>query len=189
MNQLLGAGRIDDVLLVLKTCHKLDPYNDQINNWIDQLEHNKNSAGGGEDQVRRFFTQIQRAIEAKQTNVAGQMLDQLLRYPAVDPNTMMGVADLYLRIGDFAKSEEAIKRLTQMAPASSEPWYNLAVVQAHRGETAQAVVSLKKAFDLNSGEIKQNPHMINLREHFHQDPNFAVLTNTPEFKAAFPAQP
>jgi predicted Zn-dependent protease len=189
MDLLLNANRIDDALLVLKTCHKLDPYNDQINSWIDQLEHNKNSAGGGGDQVRQFFAQIQRAIEAKQSNAAEQMLDQLLRYPAVDPNMMMGVADMYLRIGDFAKSEEAIKRLTQMAPAASEPWYNLAVVQAHQGETAQAVVSLKKALALNSGEIRQNPKTLNLREHLYQDPNFAPLRQTPEFKAALPAKP
>jgi thioredoxin-like negative regulator of GroEL len=189
MDLLLNAGRIDDALLILKTCHKLDPYNDQINSWIEQLERNKNAAGGGGDQIKQFFAQIQRAFEARQTNAAAQMLDQLLHYPAVDPNTMMGVADMYLRIGDVAKSEEAIKRLTQMAPASSEPWYNLAVVQSHQGETAQAVVSLKKAVELNSREIKQNPHMINLREHLYQDLNFAPLRQTPEFKAAFPAKP
>jgi tetratricopeptide (TPR) repeat protein len=96
---------------------------------------------------------------------------------------------MYLRIGDFAKSEEAIKRLTQMAPGLSEPWYNLAAVQAHRGENAGAVASLKKALELNPAEIKQNSQGINLREHLYKDPNFAVLTNTPEFKAAFRAKP
>ena len=108
MDLLLNANRIDDALLmVLKTCHSLDPYNDQINGWIDQLERDKTRPA--EDQVNQFLAQIQRAIEARQTNVAGQMLDQLLHYPAVDPATMMSVADLYLRIGDFAKSEEALK--------------------------------------------------------------------------------
>ena len=92
MDLLLNANRIDDALLVLKTCHKLDPYNDQINSWINQLEHSKTSAGGGGDQVSQFFAQIQRAIEAKQTNVAEQMLDQLLHYPAADANIMMSVA-------------------------------------------------------------------------------------------------
>src|SRR5208282_6722066 len=91
MEFLINANRLDDALLILKTCHKLDPYNDQINSWIDQLEHNKNSAGGGGDQIRQFFAQIQRAIEAKQTGVAGQMLDQLLHYPAADANIIMGV--------------------------------------------------------------------------------------------------
>jgi thioredoxin-like negative regulator of GroEL len=187
MDLLLNANRIDDALQILKTCHKLDPYNDQINNWIDRLEHSKASAGA--DQINQALDQIQRAIEAGQTNSVAQALDQLLHYPAADPNTMMRVADLYLRIGDVAKSEEAIKRLVQMVPASSEPWYNLALVQASRGETAQAVASLKKALDLNPVEIRQNPQTINLREHLYQDPSFAALRQTPEFKAAFPAKP
>jgi tetratricopeptide (TPR) repeat protein len=189
INLLLNANRIDDALLILKTCHKLDPYNDQINGTIDQLEHSKNSSGGGGDQVAQFFAQIQRAFDAKQTNDAAKMLDQLLHYPAIDPNTMVGVANMYLRLGDLAKSEEAIKRLTEMAPKSAEPWYNLALVQASRGETAQAVASLKKALDLNAAEIKQDPKMINLRDNLYQNPGFAALRQTPEFKAAFPAKP
>jgi len=189
MDLLLSANRIDDALSILKTCHKLDPYNDQINGWIEQLERNKNPGASGGDQVKQIFAQLQHAIDAGQTNVAAQVLDELMHHPSVDPNTIMGVADMYLRIGDFAKSEEAIKRLTQMAPGLSEPWYNLAAVQAHRGENAGAVASLKKALELNPAEIKQNSQGINLREHLYKDPNFAVLTNTPEFKAAFRAKP
>jgi hypothetical protein len=41
MELLLNANRVDDALLVLKTCHKLDPYNEQVNGWIDQLERVK----------------------------------------------------------------------------------------------------------------------------------------------------
>src|SRR5208282_137177 len=120
------------------------------------LEHSKSPTGAGDDKVKQYFAQVQRAIEAKQTNAALQMLDQLLHYPTVDPATMMGVADQYLRLGNIPKSEEAIKRLTQVSPGSSEPWYNLAVVQAHQGENAQAVESLKKALELNTAELKQN---------------------------------
>ena len=188
INLLLNASRIDDALLVLKTCHKLDPYNDQINGTIEQLEQSRNPANAGE-QARQFMAQIQQALDAKKTNDALQMLDQLLHFPAADPNTMVGVANLYLRMGDFAKSEEAIKRLTQLAPNSSEAWYNLALVQTTRGETADAVASIKKALDLNSEELKQNPKMINLRENLYQNPGFGVLRQTPEFKAVFPAKP
>jgi tetratricopeptide (TPR) repeat protein len=187
MNQILSAGRIDDALLVLKTCHKLDPYNGQIDDWINQLERGKTSAGA--DQINQFLAQIQRAIEARQTNAAGQMLDQLLHFPAADPNIMMTVAAMYLRIGDLAKTEEAFQRLTQMVPDSSGPWYNLALVQANRGETARAVAALKKALAMNPGEIRQNPKTPNLREHLYQDPGFGGLRQTPEFKAAFPSRP
>jgi tetratricopeptide (TPR) repeat protein len=183
MNMLLAANRVDDAILVLKTCHKLDPYNEQINGLIDQLEHGRN------EQVGQFFTNTQRALEAKQTNVAVQMLDQLLHFPTVDPNIMLGVAAMYLRVGDSAKGEEAFERLTQMVPASSEAAYNLAIVQASRGESAKAVASLKKALELNPPEMKQNPKALNLRDHLYQDPVMAGLRQTPEFKAAFPAKP
>ena len=183
MDLLLSANRIDDALAVLRTCHKLDPFNDQINGWIDRLEHGKG------DQITQYLAQVQRAIDAKQNDAAAQMLDQLLHFPAIDANSMMRVADMYLRIGDFGKSEDAIKKLTELAPTSSEPWYNLAVVQAHRGETVAAVASLKKALELNPAEVKENPQIVNLREHLFQDPNFATLRQTPEFKAAFPGKP
>jgi tetratricopeptide (TPR) repeat protein len=183
MNLLLAANRVDDALLVLKTCHKLDPYSGQISDLIAQLEHSRS------DQVTQFFANSQRALQAGQTNTAAQMLNQLLSFPTVEPDIMVGVATMYLRLGDLAKSEEAFQRLAQMLPNSSEPWYNLAVVQANRGETAQAVVSLKKALACNPEEIRQNPKMMNLRDHLYQDPSLAKFRQTPEFKAAFPGKP
>jgi tetratricopeptide (TPR) repeat protein len=187
MNQLLGANRIDDAILILKTCHKLDPYNGQISDWIDQLQRSKTSSVA--DQITQFLGQIQHGIQAGQTNAAAQMLDQLLHHPAVDANNMMQVAAMYLSIGNLPKCEEAFQRLTQMVPGSSGPWYNLALMQANRGETVQAVASLKKALDLNPGEVRQNPKIPNLREHLYQDPGFGKLRQTPEFKAAFSSKP
>jgi tetratricopeptide (TPR) repeat protein len=189
MDLLIASNRIDDGLLILTTCQKLDPYNDQFNGWIDQLQRNRNTTGAAGEQLRQLFAQIQRAIEAGQTNYAREALDQLLHNPSVDPNALMGVADLYLRLGDLGRSEEAIRKLTRMIPTIAEPWYNLAVVQASRGESAQAVASLKKAFELNRAEMKMNPRGINLRQHVYEDPNFTALRETPEFKAAFPAKP
>jgi tetratricopeptide (TPR) repeat protein len=184
---LLGARRIDDALLVLRTCHKLDPYNGQISDWISQLERSKTSTTT--DQISQFLAQIQHAIDTKQTNAARQMLDQLLHYPAADANTMVSVAVAYLRIGDLAKTEEAFQRLIQLAPGSSAPWYNLALVQASRGETVPALASIKKALALNPAEIRQDPKSPNLREHLYQDAGFEKLRQTPEFKAAFPDKP
>jgi Flp pilus assembly protein TadD len=187
LNLLLASSRVDDALLILNTCHKLDPYNDQINDWITRLQNSKN--GGGADQIRQYFGQVQRALESKQTNAAVQMMDQLLRVPSVDPAVLMGMADIYLRVGEVAKSEETIKKLAAAMPDSSEPWYNLAVIQSHRGETADAIASLKKVFELNPAEIKRDPKMLDLRKHLYEDPNFAALRATPEFKVAFPAKP
>ena len=184
MNQLLAGGRIDETLMVLRTCQKLDPYNGMITDWINQLEHSK--ASGGAVQAGQFLAQIQRAVEAGQTNGARQMLEQLLHFSGADPGLMMGVASLYLRLGDLAGSEAAFQRLTQLAPDMSGAWYDLALVQANRGETALSVASLKKAFALYPEEMKREPNMPNLHEHFRHEPGFDKFRQSPEFKAAFP---
>ncbi len=183
MNLLLSANRIEDALLVLKTCQKLDPYNGTITDWISQLEHNS------QNNVHAYFGQIQRAIDAKQTNAASQMLDQLLNYPQMDPNMMVGVAALYLRIGNLPKAEIAFQKLADMTPGSSEAWYNLALVQANQGKIPQSIASLKKALQINPEERKQRPEIIDLRQHLKTDAGFNTLRQTPEFKAAFPPKP
>ncbi|MGA2173389.1 MAG: DUF2723 domain-containing protein [Verrucomicrobiota bacterium] len=187
MDLLLNQNRIDDALGILQTCHKLDPYNGQISDWIDQLTRSK--SGAGADQIKQAFTQIQRAIADHQTNAAEQMLEQVLTFAGSDPNVLMSAASAYLQMGDLAKSEQAVQKLALAMPASSEPLYNLAVIQAARGETAQAVASLQKCLALNAAEIAKEPKMINLRKHLAEDPTFNALRQTPEFQKAFGNQP
>jgi tetratricopeptide (TPR) repeat protein len=186
-----AAPRIDDAILVLETCHKLDPYNGQITEWIDQLRRSKTGmpAPAVADKIQSALAGVQQALAQGQTNQAEQILDQLLTFSGTDANTMMTVASAYLSLRDFAKSEQAVQRLTQMLPEHSDSWYNLATIQFVRGENAQALVSLKKSLEINAKEVAANPKTVNLREHLFQDPNFAPLRQTPEFKADFGTKP
>jgi tetratricopeptide (TPR) repeat protein len=220
MELLLNQNRLDDALAILRTCQKLDPYNGQINDWVDQLSRSKTTSPA--DQVRAAFGQIQHAIDAGQTNTAlqgldqivafvgsepsallgaadmylrlgspkgVQILDRLLKSPTSDANTLIALANEYLRVGQFDKSEEAVKKLVAAEPNSSEPLYNLAVIQSHRGETAQAIDSLKKSLALNAVEMAKNPKMIDLRKHVFEDQNFVELRKNPDFIKAIGAQP
>jgi len=185
---LQNPGRIDDAILILETCHKLDPYNAQISEWIEQLNRSK-SGGPGAEQVRQALAQVHQDLAQGETNAAAQILDQVLNLPGADPATLGDVANDYLRLRNFVKSEQAIVRITQLVPDRSDSWYNLATIQAFRGETAQALVSLKKSLDLNAAEVAKEPKTANLREHLFQDPYFAPLRQTPEFQAAFGTKP
>jgi hypothetical protein len=149
MDLLLSQNRVDEALLILRTCHKLDPYNSQISDWIDQLSRDK------------------------------------LSNPNDDPNALMELANRYLRASDLVKSEQVLQRLATVMPNNSEALYNLAVIQAHRGETSLAVASLQKCLTLNAAEIVKDPKVINLRQHLFQDQNFVEFRGTPEFKTAF----
>jgi tetratricopeptide (TPR) repeat protein len=181
--------RVDDAILILETCHKLDPYNEQINEWINQLkQHRAGNAPAGE-QIKQVFAQIQQQIAQGQTNAAAQTLEKLLQAAGSDPGVLMGVADAYLRLRDLARSEQVIVRLTQLQPDSSGTWYNLGAIQSYRGEIPQALASLKKSLDVNAKELAKDPKALNLRDHIFQDPNFAQLRETAEFKAAFGSKP
>jgi tetratricopeptide (TPR) repeat protein len=185
---LQSPARIDDAILILETCHKLDPYNEQISQWIEQLKKSKTGAPIA-DQIKQAFAAAQQAMSQGQTNAAEHILDQLLTVAGTDPETLRNVANGYLTLRNFAKSEEAIVRITQILPDRSDSWYNLATVQAFRGELTPALDSLKKSLDLNAAEVAKDPKTPNLREHLFQDPYFAPLRQTPQFKAAFGDKP
>jgi thioredoxin-like negative regulator of GroEL len=221
MDLLLTQNRVDDALAVLKTCQKLDPYNGQISDWVEQLSHGR-PGGSPADQVRGMFNQVQQAIQAGQTNSAaqmldmlvnasgsepmvlleasdfylrlgnakgGQLLDRVLNMTTSEPGVLMELANRFLRVGDMAKSEQAVVKLCAAMPKNSEPLYNLALIQTHRGENAEAIATLKKCFPLNVEEMAANPKMINLRQHAFEDANLAQLRQTPEFIAAFGTKP
>jgi len=184
MTLLLTQNRIDDAILILKTCQKLDPYNGQITDAINQLEQSKKGAP-----IAQALAQAQQFLTQGQTNAAEQVLDQILNFPGADANTLGNVANFYLGMRNFAKSEQAIQRITQLVPDRSDSWYNLALVETFRGEGSQALVSLKKALDVNAADMIREPKTPNLRQHLFQDPYFAPLRQTPEFKAAFGTNP
>jgi hypothetical protein len=122
MNLLLNQApgpRVDDAILVLETCHKLDPYNDQISYYIEQLKKSKTAPPPQAEQVKQVIGQIQQAITLGQTNAALQSLDQLLNYPGADQGLLIAVADGYLRLHNTTKSAQAIMRLTQIQQAMS----------------------------------------------------------------------
>jgi tetratricopeptide (TPR) repeat protein len=188
MRLLLNQGRIDDAILILETCQKLDPFNGQITDMLGQLKRSKTSAPAAE-QIKQAFAQIQENLKQGQTNAAEAILDQLLNFPGADADILRNVANFYLGLRNFAKSEQAIMRITQLLPDRSDSWYNLATVQSFRAEVPQALASLKKALDINAEELLKDPKTPGLRQHLFQDPYFAPLRQTPEFKSAFGTNP
>jgi tetratricopeptide (TPR) repeat protein len=172
--------RVDDAILILQTCHKLDPHNDQVTSWIDTLKRAKLP-----EQTRAALAQMQQALAQGQTNAAVEIIDHLLNIADSDSQTLMTVADSYLHLHEVGKSQQVLLRLTQILPEASFSWYNLAAVQAYRGEVSHALDSLKKSMDLNAKELAKDPKATNLRAHLFEDNNLASLRQRPEFKAAF----
>ena len=121
--------------------------------------------------------------------VALQALQQLLAAAGSDPNALMQATGAYLKLGDLEKSEAALQKLAEVLPSSSEPLYNLAVIQTARGKITEAIASLQKSLAVNAKELTQNPKAMNLRQHLFEDPTLAGLRQTPQFQAAFGSKP
>ena len=64
-----SPGRVDDAILILETCQKLDPYNGQITDMLGQLKRSKIPAPAAE-QIKQAFAQIQENLSQGQTNAA-----------------------------------------------------------------------------------------------------------------------
>jgi tetratricopeptide (TPR) repeat protein len=184
---LLNQRRVDDAILVAKTCHELDPYNGQVQGLLDQLQ-TEQKGGGQNVTAAMVFQQIQQAIQAKDTNLAMTQLEMMMNSPGADSPVLMQVAETYLQLRDFPKAEQAVLKATQVAPAVALNWYNLATLQAAEGRAADAVQALKKAFSANQAELAANAKALNIAEHLRTDHNFDGIRPSPEFKQLMQAE-
>jgi Flp pilus assembly protein TadD len=178
----LQTGKRDEALRAAKDFLKLEPNNPGLQDLVNQLE--KNQTGPSTVPVQDVFNDIAAAINAKQTNQAAGMLDQLLHSKQANGPILSQVADYYVRMGNIAKAEEAMRRATEVEPGASQSWYNLAIIQAFQGRAADAAQSIKKAFEANARERAADPRMIDLRQNARTNPYFNGIRQTPEFRAA-----
>jgi hypothetical protein len=113
----------------------------------------------------------------------------LLNFPGADADILRNVANTYLGLRNFAKSEQAISASPSFCPIAPTRGTIWPPSRPSVAEVPQALASLKKALDINADELLKDSKTANLRQHLFQDPYFATLRQTPEFKAAFGTKP
>ncbi len=188
VNLLLSMQRIDDAILIVQTCKKLDPYNPQIDNLLAQVEAMKKQASGQTTppagrsaEAQAAFNEAMRLAQNKQTNEAAKILDQILLDPKADSGVFMQVAQGFVQLGMYARAEGVVQKLSSMTPDNPESWYNLGGLQAAQGKIS-ATQALQKAFDLSALRLKKDPKAVDLKAHAKSDPNLSLIRETPEFK-------
>ena len=173
---LLKMGRVDDAIRIARTCQKLDPFNGQITNLIDQLESSKHQASI--EGARNVMVQIEGMIQARKTNDAAKMLETLAGQYASDPTVLMSIASAYVQMGDLGDSERVMQKMLSVVPDSAETWYNMASLQAAQHKTNESLQTLKKAMQVNA----THPASQDLRAYNKNDHNFDQLRSSPEFQ-------
>lgn len=197
---LVNMGRVDDALLVAHTALKLDPYNGQFSYLIGNLNSIKarsSAVSDAQNQIAQLEAEVkanplnftnqfelaQAYIQVGQNDRAFALLDGILTNSHSTIPMVMSIADAYNRLGQPAKLQSALERLTELAPDSPEAWYDLAASRASVGQNGPALDALKKVLSLNAKRLAQNPKTNDLRATLNGDPRFAHLRDTPEFKA------
>jgi tetratricopeptide (TPR) repeat protein len=205
VNFLLQFGRFDDAILIAETCKKLDPYNDQITNLIEQLKQFKTQSGervqamGQLDQmeaaarnntndIHNLLSLANIYMQMQQTNRAVDLLNQALANPNIKFNEVAGVAQSFAQIGNLGRLEEALKKLAGLAPGQPEPLYDLAALQAITGQTKVALENLKTCLELSTKRLITDPKARDLLATARTDPRFNPIRSSPEFQKLVPAK-
>ncbi len=203
INFLLPLGRFDDALLIAETCKKLDPYNQQITDLIENLKTYKKQ----NDERTKAISQIDQMeatartnpsdvhnlimlgvtyAQMQQTNRAIEFFDQALVSTNLKYADAGAVAGYYSQLGNMPKLEKALEKLAALAPTEPEPRYDLAALQAYLGQTAPALANLKLALDLSAARRKVNPAARDLLTQARTDAHLNILRNQPEFQKLVP---
>jgi tetratricopeptide (TPR) repeat protein len=204
MNFLAQYGRIDDALLVVETCSKLDPYNDQWKGIVKQLGDIKNQSATRtqvETQVQRMENEVRSNpanlqnllslaniyLQMQQTNRAIELFDRALASPHLAPGEAGFIAQTYAQMGNLVKLEGVIEKLVTLVPDQPEPWYDLAALDTVLGKSDQALQNLRQSLDLDARRRKTNSTARNLLAEARKDHRFDPLRTLPAFQKIVPA--
>ena len=199
INFLLPLGRFDDAVIIAETCKKLDPYNDQISNLLEQLKQYKkqnaersqtvsqidqmeNTARTNPANFQNLITLGGTYLQLQQTNRAVELLDQAFASPNLKFQDTAAIAQYYAQLGNFGKLETALKKLVALAPDRPEPLYDLSAFQAITGQTPLALQNLKIALNMNTKRLATNPSATDLLTAARTDQRFNALRTLPEFQ-------
>ena len=115
--------------------------------------------------------------------LAAQTLDQVLKSPNADANAVLHVAQQLVALNDYPRLEQALEKLSRLAPESPESWYDLAAIRSILGKPNEALAALRQALELSAQRRLHDPKARDLQAELQQDPRFNGLRALPDFKA------
>lgn len=200
---LMQFNRIDDALVVARTCLKLDPYNGSVSDLIDNLEKFKTQSGQRvqmEQQLQKMentartdptnyeniFQLMGYYVQTQQTNKASELMEHTISQPNVPADVLRGAAQFYAQTLQFSKLENALKKLTTLEPNEPEAWYDLARLEVMLGHRDDSIKDLQTSLTLSDQRLKTNPAARNIRDAARSEASFNPIRSMPEFQKLVP---
>jgi tetratricopeptide (TPR) repeat protein len=196
---LMQYNRIDDAILVAKTCLKLDPYNGSVADLIENLERYKTSTGQREQvdnqlatmeneaqknptNYQNIFTLAGYYMQLQQTNRASDLLVQVVSRPNPPMAVLRSAAEFFAQTANFGGLEITLKSMAKADPSVPETWYDLSRLELLLGQKDEALKDLGTSINLSDQRLKTNAKALNIRDTARNEPSFNPIRNTPEFQ-------
>ena len=97
------------------------------------------------------YSEVNRLLNAGQTSEALERAEKYIATNPRDPQMRFIKSQVLQKSGRVGDAETVLTQLTQEYPELAEPWNNLAVIYAGKGELAKAQTALETA-------VRQNPN-------------------------------
>lgn len=203
---LVKLGRLDDALLVAKTCFEFDPKNGGVEGLVHQVEEMKKgtptqatSQPPTAAQMKMVLEETQKQfrdhpddfqagfnlasvyVQMQQPDKAVETLDHILNHPKVNQNAVLAVAKVYSQLGNYPKLETALEKLTKLDPGSPETWYDYAAIKVFLGKPAESLPALRRSMEENAKRLAKDPKSPDLAAKARADASFNALHSLPEF--------
>jgi Flp pilus assembly protein TadD len=118
-----------------------------------------------------------------QTQAAIEVLGKVLNSPSVDAEAVLQVAQQLAALGSYPLLEKSLEKLTTLAPADPEAWYDLAAMRSIFGKSPEALQALRQALKLSTARRARDPKARDLLAELQHDPRFSALRSLPEFQS------
>jgi hypothetical protein len=200
---LTQFNRVDDALVVARTCLELDPYNGSVSGLVDNLENFKKESGertqmqaqlqSMEDKSKsnpadyqNLFSLVGYYMQMQQTNRATALLEHAISQANVPPGVLRGAAQFFAQTRQFSELEVVLKKLTTAMPTEPEPWYDLARLEAILGNKDELIKDLQNSLNLSDQQLRTNPKAIDIRQAARSEAAFNSVREMPEFQKLVP---
>ncbi len=175
VNLLMRLQRLDDAILIVDTCQKLDPFNGQVNRVLHDLRNMKQGNASAPDPTKQNFEQLEKVAAAnpadvqaalnlasaylqnQDTNQALRVLNGILEQPAADARAFRVLVEAYASFGDnegVQRAGEKLRARFAADPADFQAGVGLADALARLQRRPQALQVLDQV--LNSPGVNSN---------------------------------
>ncbi|MCS1408834.1 MAG: hypothetical protein M2R45_02011 [Verrucomicrobia subdivision 3 bacterium] len=204
-NLLATVNRLNDAIMLTRTCYEFDRENEGIRQILQQLNLMKQGQATMQ-QLQNEVTQLERQhalspmnldvtfklvskyVALRRTNEALKLLEAIVKNDDSSPTALLSASGAYMQLRRYEDLELALAKLVERMPDDPEALYDLAATQALLQKHSEAIENLGRALEMDRQRTDRIPGTPKLSQRAQQDGRFNGIRLLPEFRQLITAQ-